>query len=156
MSLSNIISIVQPLVDAINGHETFSAITSIKRLRRFVEVHVFAVYDFMVLLQALQRKLTCNPPLWLPPADHLGCRLVHTMLAEEESDVLPDGRYLSHFQLYLEAMHHCGANTQSINAFISSIRNNPDLSQLLTQDDLPKPAKRFLNDTFGFIDRDSH
>jgi hypothetical protein len=156
MSLSTILTITQPLVDAINKHKAFSAITSLERLRRFAEIHVFAVYDFMVLLQALQRKLTRNSPLWLPPVDHLGCHLIHTMMAEEESDMLPDGRYLSHFELYLEAMHHCGADRQPITTFINAIQHHADLSQLLTQNYLPVPAKRFLTDTFEIIDKDSH
>ncbi len=154
--LSTIITITQPLVTAINGHKIYQAINSIERLRRFAEVHVFAVWDFMVLLQSLQRKLTSNSPLWLPPVNHLGCHLVNTLLAEEESDALPDGRYSSHFELYLEAMHHSGTNTQSIQAFIELVKHNPELPQLLAQDYLPIPAKRFLADTFEIIDKDSH
>ncbi|HVV69517.1 MAG TPA: DUF3050 domain-containing protein [Gammaproteobacteria bacterium] len=156
MSLSNILTITQPLVDKIQEHPTFSAITSLERLRRFAQIHVFAVYDFMALLQALQRSLTGNSLLWLPPIDHLGCHLIHTMLAEEESDFLPDGRCLSHFELYLDAMQCCGADAQSITTFINSVQHNADLSQLLTQDDIPNPAKRFLTDTFDIIDGDSH
>ena len=114
---------VQPLVTAVNQHSVFTHINSIPRLRRFAEIHVYAVWDFMALLKALQRHLTSTAILWTPPQNHLGCHLVNSLLAEEESDTVFDGRYQSHFELYLQAMHECGANTDPINAFIQHIRH---------------------------------
>ena len=132
MSLSFVFNIIQPLVADISRHKIFSAITSIERLRRFAQIHVFAVWDFMLFLQALQQKL------------------------QEGNDAVPDGNCLSYFELYLEAMRRSGADRQPINAFIHSLRHDPDLTQLLTQDNLPQPAKRFLTDSFELINKDSH
>jgi hypothetical protein len=151
-----LINIIQPLVDAIEHHKTFTAITSIERLRRFAEIHVFVVWDFMCLLKTLQRKLTCNQLLWLPPADPLGCHLVNTLLAEEESDLTADNRYLSHFALYLEAMEQCGANTENISAFIRGIEQGLSLPQLFNKNLLPNPVKRFIEDTFDVIPKERH
>ena len=109
---------IQPISNAITRHPTLRSIHAMAHLARFAEIHVFAVWDFMSLLKALQRKLTHTQILWQPPKDHLGCHLVNTLLAEEESDHAADGRYLSHFELYLEAMTQCGADTSGITAFM--------------------------------------
>src|SRR5262249_25275144 len=99
---------IEPISYAITGHPALQSIHAMAHLALFSEIHVFCVWDFMALLKALQRKLTHTQILWLPPRNHLGCHLVNTLLAEEESDHTADGRYLSHFELYLEAMEQCG------------------------------------------------
>ncbi|HVV67816.1 MAG TPA: DUF3050 domain-containing protein [Gammaproteobacteria bacterium] len=154
--LSHIIATISPLVDAINHHKLLTAIDSIEKLRGFTEIHVYAVWDFMALLKALQRKLTSIQPLWTPPINHMGCHLVNALLSEEESDHLPDGRYLSHFELYLEAMQQGGANTKPITGFISDIKASKPLSNLLGRADLPPPARGFITDTFAIIAQESH
>jgi len=50
-------------------HPIYEAINSPQRLRVFMQAHVFAVWDFMSLLKALQRRLTCIELPWMPPAD---------------------------------------------------------------------------------------
>ncbi|HVV67422.1 MAG TPA: DUF3050 domain-containing protein [Gammaproteobacteria bacterium] len=154
--ISHIIAAISPLVDAIQQHKLLTAIDSIEKLRLFTEIHVYAVWDFMALLKALQRKLTSIQSLWTPPINSMGCHLINTLLSEEESDYLLDGRYLSHFELYQEAMWHCGANIQPITGFISDIKAYKPLSSLLARADLPPPARGFITDTFTIIEKDSH
>ncbi len=154
--LHEIIIGIQPLVDAIAHHKLFGAITSIARLRRFTEIHVYAVWDFICLLKALQRKLTSQHLLWSPPVNPLGCYLVNTLVAEEESDCIENNHYLSHFELYLEAMRQCGADTSGIRQFIASIYPEQSLISLLATNNLPKPAQRFIQDTFEIIEKESH
>jgi hypothetical protein len=154
--LSNLVTTLQPWVDAVTRHSVFPLITTVARLQRFAEIHVYAVWDFACLLRGLQRSLVDASLLWTPPANALGCHLTNILLAEEESDALPDGRYLSHFQLYLEAMQQCGADTHQIVQFIQAIKQGMPLHRLLQLPTLPKPAKNFIADTFKIIAQGNH
>lgn len=147
---------IQPLIDQIIHHPLFPAITTLEMLARFSEYHVYAVWDFIVLLKSLQDKLAPIQPLWLPPSNYLGCHLVNSMVTEEESDALPDGRYLSHFDLYIEAMQQSGADISAVLQFLADIRKYLPFEQILKQDYIPAAAKQFIHDTFSLLHKPVH
>jgi hypothetical protein len=100
-----------PLKAALLTHSIYQEIDRPDSLRLFMEHHVFAVWDFMSLLKALQRRLCCVEVPWLPAADPLGSRLVNEIVLAEESDDDGQGGFASHFELYRRAMKRCGANS---------------------------------------------
>jgi hypothetical protein len=102
----------------LSQHPIFAEIDSLPVLRRFMETHVFAVWDFMSLTKRLQQELTCTRLPWLPPKDPAAARLINEIVLGEETDDRPAHGHYSHFELYLDAMREIGANTQQIERFI--------------------------------------
>jgi len=103
-------------------HPVYAEVSSVEDLRRFMEDHVFAVWDFMSLLKRLQKDLTCTTVPWFPADDARAARLINDIVIGEETDVDPDGSYVSHLDLYLRAMVDVGANTRQFDTFRSMAR----------------------------------
>lgn len=113
---------IEPLRQAILNHELYPMMQSMTEVRTFMEHHVFAVWDFMRLLKALQRDLTCVDEAWFPTEDRASRRLINEIVVAEESDVDVNGRPASHYELYLDAMRQAGADTRFIVRFVSKLQ----------------------------------
>jgi hypothetical protein len=103
-------------------HRIYGLVNSAPRLRRFMESHVFAVWDFQSLLKAMQQRLTCTSLPWVPTPDPEARRLVNEIVLDEESDELPEGGSASHFELYLDGMRAAGADTGPIDGMIEALQ----------------------------------
>ena len=117
----------QRLVD----HPIYSLVDSPDRLKRFMESHVFAVWDFQSLLKAMQQRLTCTSVPWLPTPDPEARRLVNEIVLDEESDELPEGGAASHFELYLDGMRRTGADTGPIDRLLAQLADGTSLDRAL-------------------------
>ena len=137
------------------GHPIYAKIDRADRLRLFMEHHVFAVWDFQSLLKAMQQKLTCTTIPWLPTPDPEARRLVNEIVLDEESDELPDGGHASHFELYLLAMRHAGADTGPIERLLDSLGRGASISQALAACGGPAAACDFVRRSFDVIDSGS-
>jgi Protein of unknown function (DUF3050) len=104
---------------ALLDHPIYAQMVSIADLRRFMEDHVFAVWDFMSLLKRLQQDMTCISVPWFPADNARAARLINDIVIGEETDVDPDGSYVSHLDLYLRAMGDIGASTLQFDRFCS-------------------------------------
>ena len=102
---------IAPLREALLDHSICTEVDSLDRLRQFMQIHVFAVWDFMSLVKRLQNEVTCRRLPWLPPIRAQVARFANEVVLGEESDVGPDGKAASHFELYLAAMDEVGADT---------------------------------------------
>ena len=143
---------VADLADRLINHGIYLRLTNPKAIRTFMESHVFCVWDFQSLLKALQRNLTCIDVPWVPTADPSTRRLINEIVLDEESDEMPDGRYLSHFELYLEAMEQCGAGTRAIRGLVSALQRGSSVQQALDAANVPADVREFVDDTLEIAD----
>lgn len=112
-------SLLADEVEALGRHPLYDALSSLPRLRVFMEHHVYAVWDFMSLLKALGRAVAPVSLPWRPSRfGARAVRFVHQVMLDEESDLGPDGQPTSHFELYLRAMDDAGADTRGVRAFL--------------------------------------
>ncbi|MDD2050752.1 DUF3050 domain-containing protein [Pseudomonas putida] len=126
------------------NHPIFAEIHSLPILQRFMETHVFAVWDFMSLTKRLQQELTCIQLPWLPPQDPQAARLINEIVLGEESDeCLGQGHY-SHFELYLDAMREVGASTRAIERFVGLQREGIGYASALQQAEASDAARQFV------------
>ncbi len=131
----------------LSEHAIFSEIDSLDVLRRFMEAHVFAVWDFMSLTKRLQQELSCTQLPWLPPKDPKAARLINEIVLGEESDDCLDQGHSSHFELYLDAMREVGASTARIERFVELQKEGVDYATALDLVNAGKAEARFVRDT---------
>ena len=134
------------------NHRLYGQLTSLESLRVFMENHVFAVWDFMSLLKSLQRELTCVEVPWRPSANASACRLINEIVLVEESDLDPNGRPTSHFELYLSAMKQAGADVSQIGAFVSRAAERGWSQSSVREGTISQAARDFIGTTFEIID----
>lgn len=134
-------------------HRLYFELETLEDLAVFMEHHVYAVWDFMSLLKALQVRLTCASVPWVPRGDGRVRRLVNEIVLAEESDSLLTGGAASHFELYLEAMREVGACTLSVEAFIRHLDSGEPVATALVLAEAPTPVKAFVLNTFDLITR---
>ena len=151
MNIEQLRADIQPLRDTLVNHPVYAKIQTIDHLRIFMEHHVYAVWDFMSLLKALQRNLTCIDIPWVPKGSANTRYLINEIVLGEESDVDEQGNRISHFELYLNAMEQVGANTVPIRQLVASIRSGATIEKVLSAPEIPNASVRFVGNTFTVV-----
>ena len=146
------LEVVRPYRAALQDHAIYSKVSSLAHVRLFMEAHVFAVWDFMCLLKALQQMVTCVDTPWMPRGDPSTRRLINEIVTGEESDLLPDGKCASHFELYLQAMEEAGANTDPVNSFLAGLEMGHPVRVALQNSNAPRSACDFVMTTMNIVD----
>lgn len=143
---------IEPLRQGIINHKVYSVIKDVEDLKIFMKYHIYAVWDFMSLLKTLQNNLTCTSVPWFPRGSADDRYLINEIVVGEESDVDLNGQRKSHFELYLEAMKQCGADTTPIEIFISELKQTGNFDEAFHKSNTPKEAKEFVEFTFKIIE----
>jgi len=138
---------VEPFQAKLATHFIYTRVRNQLGLQVFMANHVFAVWDFMTLVKVLQQRLTCVTTPWLPPPNPLAARLVNEIVLGEESDELGEGRYRSHYEIYLSAMAEIGANDSAIQNFEQSLRAGTDPEAALEPLRVADATKGFVTST---------
>jgi hypothetical protein len=124
---------------------------NIDDVKIFMQSHVFAVWDFMSLLKALQRELTCVDVPWFPKVHAKTARFINEIVLGEETDVNELGEPKSHFEMYIDAMKQIGADTTPIAQFISKVYDGNNISESLKEVTSIPEVISFVNFTFEVI-----
>ena len=132
-------------------HPLYNSMNSLSDIKKFMEIHVFAVWDFMSLVKNLQMNLTCINTPWIPSQNSLTARLINEIVWGEETDVDKNEVAKSHFEMYLDSMNEIGANTNKIEHLIRLVKQGKDIFEIIDSLDVSMEIKDFLNFTFSVI-----
>src|SRR6202045_4345207 len=119
---------------ALLDHPVYTQVVSVADLRRFMEDHVFVVWGFMSLLKRLQQDRVC---------------ISNDIVIGEETDVGPDGAYVSHLALYLRAMRDIGASTRQFEKFRSLVLVGMPVEIALARIGAPPHVQGFVAHTMA-------
>ncbi|CAM1333464.1 DUF3050 domain-containing protein [Tenacibaculum aestuariivivum] len=152
--MSNILQIEKELASLrkqLKEHALYTSLKNINDVKTFMESHVFAVWDFMSLLKALQLNLTCTTLPWLPVSTPKTARFINEIVLGEETDVNELGVPKSHFEMYVDAMNQAGASTTQIAIFIDAIIEGKMIEEALNTAVVLKEVKEFVMFSFDVI-----
>lgn len=142
---------IAPLREALLQHPVYEQLQCLQDLHIFMEHQIFAVWDYMSLLKALQRELTCVEVPWVPKGSPLVRKLINEMVLGVETDMGLDGYPASHYELYLEAMEVTGADTSPIKDLLREISFGKNISEALDVLATPEGIKQHVQFTFDTI-----
>jgi hypothetical protein len=152
MTISTINQNIQEYKNQLLTHSLYEKVKTIEDLHCFLENHIYAVWDFMSLLKALQNKRTCTTTPWLPVGNPQVRYLINEIVVAEETDLAMDGTRQSHFEMYLDAMQQCGATTSVVSEFLENVKNTQNIFVSIKQSNLHPNVKAFLDFTFRVIE----
>ncbi len=138
--------------DTLIMHTLYHQINDITNIQTFMKHHVFAVWDFMSLVKSLQENLTTIYNPWIPASNPVLVRFINEIVLAEESDFNKEGKPMSHFEMYLEAMAEVKADTTQIKELVSQIAKGVSVRQALKNLDIDQKIKEFVSYTFDIID----
>jgi hypothetical protein len=132
---------------ALLNHPVYAEVDSLKKLQEFMQMHVFAVWDFMSLVKRLQSELTCNSLPWIPSLKARIARFTNEVVLGEETDLGLDGAPISHFELYLRAMDEVGADTTQIRGFTAQLALGAHWEEALQDISIAPGVRDFVTET---------
>jgi hypothetical protein len=144
---------LQNAAERLRQHPLYRVLASADSLAPFMSHHVYAVWDFMSLLKALQRQLTCTELPWRPVGDPEIRYLINELVVAEESDLNRHGQRQSHFEMYLDAMRALGVSTAPVERFMARLQAGWPAAEALRQAGAPLACQRFVGFTLEVIAR---
>jgi pyrroloquinoline quinone (PQQ) biosynthesis protein C len=152
MNIQHINNSIEAQKSVLLQHSLYNKVKTIEDLHTFLESHVYAVWDFMSLLKALQSRLTCTTTPWFATKNPETRYLINEIVLAEETDLTLEGKRQSHYEMYIEAMEACGADTSKIESFLTEIQSLQNIFVAIKKSDLHPNIKAFLDFTFRVIE----
>ena len=144
---------IAPLREKLLRHPLYERLNTLEDLQLFMENHVFAVWDFMVLLTALQIRLTSTSEAWVPSKSPVARRLINEIVLCEESDLDINNKPSSHYEMYLAGMKQCGADISGIVRFVKLLEKGYSHKSMVKYNvaEVSKPVQEFLRATLEIV-----
>ena len=139
------------LRNELKNHSLYKKLHTLEDVQTFMSLHVFAVWDFMSLLKAIQINLTCVSIPWTPVKSAELARFINEIVVAEESDHDAHGVVKSHFEMYLTAMDEVNADPRKMNDLLQLLASDISVEKALESVAIPAAVKAFLNFTFDTI-----
>jgi hypothetical protein len=152
MTIQSINQNIQEYKNQLLTHSLYEKVKTVDDLNCFLENHIYAVWDFMSLLKALQSSLTCTTTPWMPVGNPAVRYLINEIVVAEETDLAQDGTRQSHFEMYVDSMKECGASTTEIEFFLQNVIETQNIFVSIKQSNLHPNVKDFLDFTFRIIE----
>lgn len=143
---------LDPLRSRLARHRLYAELDGLEDIHVFQQHHVFAVWDFMLLLKSLQRTLTSTEHPWTPRGTGELRRFVNEIVLGEESDADGRGGFTSHFELYLEAMDESGADARPARRLIELLERGVEPRRALHECGAPAAAVEFAESTLTVVE----
>ena len=153
MNIETINNSIQPQKDLLLQHSLYKKVKTIEDLQLFSRKPCLCGLGFHVLIKSLTRQINLhNNPLVRHQKTQKRRYLINEIVLAEETDLTIDGRRQSHFEMYIEAMEDCGADTSGIQHFLSELNSLHNIFVAIKQSNLHPNLKAFLDFTFRVID----
>ncbi len=150
-SLTTLKQQIKPFQEQLLLHPINNFLNEFDDLKRFMQFHSFAVWDFMSLVKKLQLEFTCTTLPWKPIGNPQTRRLINEIVFGEESDIDQFDNPISHFELYKKAMDELGIPILNELNSLTQLNNIDEVIQNINCCNLDHRLKQFLLFTFESI-----
>lgn len=116
--------LTERLFQVLEHHRLYAMLSNIDALRFFLERYAICAWSYSALLQSIQREMLSHPLSLRGESDKEALRLVSELVLQQEVRELPDGRLVSHMELYLEAMQEAKCDLTGVINFLDMLENN--------------------------------
>lgn len=137
-------------------HRVYHVVRSLNDVRRFMEFHVWCVWDFMSLAKSVQLAVGKYALPWIPPPDSALVSAIDEIIRGEEADIGPTGTYQSHFEIYLDAMRQASANTRCIERALELVAAGKSAHEAVIAAGAPSAAVKFVSTTMDLCSGPIH
>ena len=140
----------------LESHRLYTALTRREALATFTEYHVVCAWSYNALLRSLQRDIFTQSLPINSDAHKEAIRILSEVAIEEQANESDDGQFISHLELYLDAMEDLGANTAPIIGFFDILAGGVGAAKAVEYADFCPEVAAYARTTVRLLERQFH